>query len=234
MMLIPRVEKENARRGVLVQGVLWSNNALYGIPIAISLYGEGNIALIALVTAVSVALFNVCSVLALERYNNKTNSDAALKWGKILRGIITNPLSISLAFGFAANLMHLQLPYFLEHTARGLADCATPVSFIILGASFSFASASHNRKTLMVVVASRLILMPLFWLALAVLLGFRDQQIAAFLLLFGPPTAVSSYPMACAMGGDERLASEIIVFTSAIFIFSIFDWIFILRNLTLL
>ena len=40
--------------------------------------------------------------------------------------------------------------------------------------------------------------------------------------------------MACAMGGDHNLANEIVVFTSAFSILSMFGWIWALRALALI
>ena len=38
MLLIPRIEKENPRRGVLIQAIFRSNFALFGLPVAISFF----------------------------------------------------------------------------------------------------------------------------------------------------------------------------------------------------
>jgi predicted permease len=80
-------------------------------------------------------------------------------------------------------------------------------------------------------VLARLLVVPFIWIGLAGLMGYRNQQIAGVMLIFAPSTAVSSFPMACAMGGDAQLSSEIVVFTSAFCMLSMFLWIFGLKSL---
>lgn len=226
MLLVPRVVKENARRGVIIQGIMRSNTALYGIPVALSVYGEGNIGVIVLLVAVGVSLFNIFSVSALEIYRG-----GQLKIGSLLLKIITNPLILGILIGIAFNLLGIALPTFLSSAVSGFAGIATPFSFFLLGAGFSFAAAARNRKALTGVVLCRLVVVPFVWVGIALLLGFRELSLLGVLVITGPPTAVSSYTMASAMGADAQLANEIVVFTSVFSVISMFLWVFTLRSL---
>ncbi len=228
-LIVPRLETENSRRGVLIQGIFRSNMALFGIPVALSLYGEGNIMIVTVMVSFVIPLFNVLGVLSLKLFEG-----CKPDWKEILKSIITNPLILAIAAGLLCNVSGVALPAPVQKAAWALSDCATPISFFLLGASFTFASAAKNRRTLIVATLSRLVFVPLFWLSLGILLGFRDQRLFALMMLFTPPTAVGSYPMACAMKGDGQLASEIVVFTSAFSVASILLWIFIFRSLGLI
>ena len=42
-LIIPKIEKNDKRKGVLVQAIFRSNFVLFGLPIAISLFGEENL-----------------------------------------------------------------------------------------------------------------------------------------------------------------------------------------------
>ncbi len=225
-LLVPRLEPEDCRRGVLIQGIFRGNTAIFGIPVATQLFGEGKIALTVLLVSCVVPLLNVLSVIALERFRSgKTDVR------KMLIEIVKNPLVIAIMLGVIMNLLHIGLPSVIKNTAWSLSNCATPISFLTLGASFTFASASKNRKALTGAVLARLFIIPFVWIGLAGLLGYRNQQIAGVMLIFAPSTAVSSFPMACAMGGDAQLSSEIVVFTSAFCMLSMFLWIFGLKSL---
>ncbi len=227
--IVPRLEPENPRRGVLIQGILRSNMALFGIPVALSLYGEGNITIVTVLVSFVIPLFNVLAVLSLKLFEG-----CKPDWKQILKSILTNPLILAIAAGLLCNASGVILPAPVQKAVWALSDCATPVSFFVLGASFLFASAAKNRRALTAATLSRLVFVPLIWLILGVLLGFRNQHLFALMMLFTPPTAVSSYPMACAMKGDGELASEIVVFTSAFSVASIFLWIFVFRALGLI
>ena len=54
------------------------------------------------------------------------------------------------------------------------------------------------------------------------------------MIMYGAPTAVSSYPMAQQMGGDSDLAASCVVFTSGFAILTIFLFIFGLKSLGLI
>lgn len=82
----------------------------------------------------------------------------------------------------------------------------------------------------MVSVAGKLVISPLFMVTAGILLGFRNEILVPILLMSGAPTAVSSYTMAQQMGGDGELAGEIVVFTTAMSIVSIFLWVFVLKQ----
>ena len=75
---------------------------------------------------------------------------------------------------------------------------------------------------------------PLVMVVIAVSLGLRNEMLVPILILFGAPTAVSSFTMAQQMDGDSGLAASVVVFTSAFAILTIFLWIFILKQLMLI
>ena len=54
------------------------------------------------------------------------------------------------------------------------------------------------------------------------------------MIMFASPTAVSSFQMAKQMDADSDLASQIVVFTSAFSIVTVFTWIFVLKQFALI
>ena len=223
------LEKDQVRLGTLIHGAFRSNTALFGIPVALALLGEGNVGSVAIAVAGGIPLFNVLAVFTLEYHRGgKPN------WKSILKGIVTNPLIIGVVLGMAASFLRLQLPTFLASAVKSMASTATPLCFVLLGASFSFASAKHNRKAIFQVALTKLVLAPLLWVSIAALLGWRGQHLLAVVAVFIPPTAVSTFPMAKAMGGDAELAGELVVFTSVISLLTMFIWILAIQWLQLI
>ncbi len=53
------------------------------------------------------------------------------------------------------------------------------------------------------------------------------------LITFASPVAVSSYAMAKQMGGDEALAGQIVVVTSALCLVTLFLWILVMSRIGL-
>lgn len=67
-LFIPVIEKDNRKRGVMIQGIFRSNFVLFGIPVATALVGEGKVGTTALLIAIIVPTFNVLAVICLETF----------------------------------------------------------------------------------------------------------------------------------------------------------------------
>ncbi len=222
--VIMLVEKDNAKRGVMIQGIVRSNYALFGIPVIMLLFPESDLALASLLVAVVIPLFNIGAVIVLTCFGSKSTSAKA-----IALGIVKNPLIIGSFLGIIALVAQVQFPQFVEQSLTDIGSIASPFARFLLGASFEFQQVRSIVRQLSIAVFGRLIALPLITLSLAVALGFRGEALGCVLVVFGSPTAVSSFTMAEAMGGDRDLAAGIVVFTSALSIFSIFVAIFILK-----
>ena len=229
MLLIPRIEKENPRRGVMIQGIFRSNFALYGLPVALSLCGEANIGPTSLMIAIMVPVYNILAVITLETFRGGKPNPR-----KMLRGVITNPLIISSMLGVIANLIQLPVPTAVQKGLTDLGRVATPLALVTLGGEFMFRSVSAFRRQLSIVVIGKLILGALAMVAVGVMMGFRNEMLVPLLIMFGAPTAVSSFTMAQQMDGDSELAASVVVFTTALSILTIFLWVFVLKQFGLI
>jgi len=225
-LIIPKIEPENRRRGVLIQGISRSNFAIFGISIASSMYGSEGLAVTAIVIAVIVPLFNILAVIVLESYQSGKTS---LK--TIVKSILKNPLIIGSVLGILFLLTGIKLPIFLEKTVGDISKIAIPLALIILGGSFHFSSVKAHPKQLIMGVFGRLIIVPFIFISIAVVLGFRDVELATLIALFAAPTAVSSYTMAQQMGGDSELADHLVVFTALLSVITMFLWIYLAKSL---
>ena len=229
MFLIPKVEKENPRRGVLIQAMFRSNFALFGLPMAESLCGAERMGPTSLLIGICVPLVNILAVITLESFRGGKPSIR-----KMLLGIAKNPLIIASVLGVVFNLLDIPLPSAVQKTITDLGRVATPLSLVALGASFTFASVAGYRMQLALGVSGKLVICPLIMVTLGVLLGLRAEMLVPVLIFFGAPTAVSSFPMAQQMDGDGELAASLVVFTSALSILTIFLWVFVLKTIGLI
>ncbi|MDX9938972.1 MAG: AEC family transporter [Sphaerochaetaceae bacterium] len=220
MFLIPRVEQENHKRGVLVQAICRSNFIFFGIPMATTLYGGTSAGIASLMVGVVVPLVNMNSVIALEYFRGNTPN-----YPKILRGIIVNPIIIGGLLGLLCAFTGFKLPRFLEQFVFEIADIATPLALIILGGSVTFTSMKTNLKPLLIGVFNRLVIVPAIGLTASILIGFRSVELVLLMSMFASPAAVSSYTMAQQMDGDAELAGQLVVFTTAFSLATLFFWI---------
>ena len=229
MLTIPRIEKMNPRRGVMIQGIFRSNYALFGLPVALSLCGEDKIGPASLIVSVIVPIFNILAVITLEVFRGGKPSVK-----KILRGIVANPLIIASLLGVLCNAVSLPIPSAVQKGLTDLGRVATPLSLVALGGEFMFGNIRGYARQLLLTVSGRLVFCPLVMVSLGVLLGLRNEMLVPVLILFGAPTAVSSFTMAEQMEGDGNLAASVVVFTTAFSILTIFLWIFFLKQMALI
>ena len=225
-LVIPRLERDPAKRGILVQGIYRSNFIIFGLPLTVSLFGQEAAGVTSLLIAVIIPIFNLFAVLSLELFRGGKPD-----LPKMAKGVVTNPLILGAAAGLLALVSGIELPDFLDKTASDLAAIATPLALMILGASFEFRAVRGNLKQIVWGVAGKLILMPAVFIPLGIACGFRGAELSALLAMFASPTAVSSFTMAQQMEGDADLAGQIVVFGSGLSVVTVFVWVFALKQL---
>ena len=219
-------EKDRVNRGAMIHAIYRTNFVILGVPIVSQLIGIDHVGLTCLLVAIVVPIYNVLAVITLEAFRGgKPNLKT------VLIGIATNPLIIGGVAGLLCLALQIRLPGVIETTISQLASVGTPLAIVILGASFDIGRVKDDGKDLIIVVISRLIILPGIFLTSAYLLGFHGYEFATLMALFAAPTAVSSYTMAQQMGSNENLACNSVIFTTLFSSLSLFLWIFLFKSL---
>ncbi len=222
--------KDNAKRGVMLQGFFRANFAILGIPLVSYICGNKTSGLVSLMVAVVIPVFNILAVIALEVFREGNSNLNILK---LLRGIITNPLIVGCVIGLIVFVLDLKLPSVIERSVKDIASMATPLSIIVLGSVFDFSDIKGYFRENVIVVMTRLVIVPLIMIPIAIWMGFRGEALACLLVVFASPIAVSSFSMAKQMDGDENLAVQVIAISSTLCLVTLFLWIFSLSFLGL-
>jgi len=217
-----KIEKSSASRGAMIQAIYRSNFVIMGLPIATNIYGHGNVGVTAVMIAIVVPLYNILAVATLEVYR-----DSRVRAGRLFANIAKNPLIIGAAAGIVFSLAGITLP---EDTVNSLSSTATPIALMILGASFEFGSVKDCRRNLIVVVLSRLVIVPGAVLTVAALMGIGNIEFVTLVGIFAAPCAISSFTMAQQMDSDGVLAGASVIFTSAFACITMFLWLFIFKT----
>lgn len=220
------VEKENSKRGVMIQGLYRSNFALVGIPVADALMRGGDISVVAVQLAVVVPIFNLAAVVILEGFGGKKPN-----FRHMLLDILKNPLIIASALGVLFLILDINLPYALASVVEDMAGVAGPLALFTLGAFFRVGSFGKYKKELIMVCTGRLLVIPGVFLSLGYLLGFRGADFAGIMGLFASCSAIASYIMAEQMGGDSELAGNIVIVTSFLCSFTLYLWAVLFMSL---
>ena len=232
---VPKIEKEPRNCSVMIQGGYRSNHALFGLTVVTAIFGDTNLGMAGILSAIVVILFNFLAILTFEAFQ-KDKPDIKEVCVKTGRGCVKNPLIIALIIGFLFLVVRMQIPAFklsgfIEKTVRDLANVATPLALIVLGATFQFDNLRKYAKQTAFVTLVRLVVIPvLFLFPAALLLGVRDVNLVVLMSMYGSPAAVSSFTMANALGGNGKLAGLIVVVTSIFSVITVFLWIFFMSS----
>lgn len=228
MTVVPKYVKPRPTAASYGQAIFRSNYLIFGAAVAESVYGAGNIGIVSLLGAVAVPLFNAQAAILLETARQGTASTK-----KLLFAIAKNPTVIATVMGLAVNFSGIVLPELVLGVVEDLSGLTTPLSFLSIGVSLSLGAVS-KKGYLTSGILLRLVLIPLVFVAIAVLLGFRGQELCALLILFAAPTAVSSYPMAVAMDADGDFAAQMVAYTTVFCLPTIFLWTLLLNSMHML
>lgn len=247
------VTKVPERRGVIWQCTFRSNFAIIGLSLAGALGGEEAMAVAAIVSSFTVPLFNILAVIALSLFVEQGGKKNDVR--EILRNIVKNPLIIGVVLGlvclgireaqtalWGAPVFTLkQQGKFLYTTVNNLKAIASPFALLVLGGQFEFSAVRGLLKEIAVGTLWRIIIAPLLGIGGAILLSTSTgllscgiNEYPALIAMFGSPVAVSSAVMAGSMGGDEQLATQLVVWTSLLSIVTIFGQVCILMMMGLL
>ena len=110
---------------------------------------------------------------------------------------------------------------FLYTSINNLRAMTTSLTLIVLGGQFEFSAAQGRMREIVVGTLWRIVFAPFIGIGIAVLMSihtdilkFGINEYPALIAVFGTPAAVSGAIMAGQMGNDEKLATQLIVWTS--------------------
>ena len=234
--------REANRRGVLWQCIFRSNYAIIGLPLTAALGGDTAASVSAVLGALAIPALNIFAVIALSVFRQDPNGEKPTVKSVAL-DIVKNPLIIGVVAGLAAlGIRALQIRLFgnvvfslsrdlkfLYNAGGNLKSLTTPLALLVLGGQFKFSVAKGMLKEILVGTLARIVLAPMMCIGIALLLSrftgiveCGPDTLPALLCLFGTPVAVSSAIMASQMGGDEQLATQLVMWTNIGSIFTIF------------
>jgi predicted permease len=226
-LLGKRFIRDRNKLGSFVQAAYRSNYVLMGTALLTTVYGSAEAG--AMIIAVVVPIYNVFAVVVLGRYGG---GEARVSVPDMLLNIIKNPLIIGIVLGVPFSLLQIEIPVFAAKALGYISQMALPMAFIAVGARISF----NNIFTPLSLWAAaiKLVIAPLIFVPLALWIGLRGEALLAFYVLMASPTAVSTYPMACSMGCDEKTAANSVFVSTLLAVLTFTLGVYILKSAGLL
>lgn len=226
--LISLLWKDRSVKGEFIQATYRSSAALLGIAFIQNIYGTVGMAPLMIIG--SVPLYNIMAVVVLSVFKPGNNSFDKALVKKTLKGIATNPIIIGIVAGFVWSALKLPMPLILHKTVSSIGATATPMGLMSMGATFEMKKATSKMKPTLVAVFMKLIGFCAIFLPVAAMLGFRNEQLIAILVMLGSATTVSSFVMARSMGHEGTLSSGVIMMTTLLSAFTLTMWLDVLRS----
>ncbi|MGK0269968.1 MAG: malonate transporter [Cocleimonas sp.] len=212
-------------RGVFVQGSFRANMGFIGLAYCLNAYGEEGLIAASLYLGLITALYNVLSVITL---NRSSGEDQGIL--KIIKGIAKNPLIIAIAAGLIVSALHIPMPEFAAKTGQYFANLALPLALLCTGGALNFQELKTNPNKTFYASISKLVIVPLAITAGGILFDFRGIDLGILFLMCSAPTATASFIMVKGIGGNYKLAANIIALTSLGSIASVSLGIMLLRG----
>ena len=221
-----RVSDKGEDRGVFIQGSYRSNFAIVGLAIISNMYNSDAVGHASLLLAFAMILFNIFAVIALTIPLQKEES---FDTGKTLAEIIKNPLILAIIIAVPFSYWQIEIDETLFKTGNYLAVVALPLALIGIGSTLSPANIFIATGKAHLASLLKIVVFPLLTTTAAILVGYRGETLAILFILFGTPTAIVSFIMANAMGGNTKLAGNIVAITTMGSVFTIALGLFILK-----
>ena len=222
--------RDKTIRGAFVQSSFRGSAAVMGLAFIQNIYGSSAMGPLMIVSA--VPLYNIFSVIVLTfEANDSTGIDKKAKIRQAGTNICKNPIILSILAGLIVGLLGIQFPTLVNKTVSNVAQMATPLALITIGAGFEGRKALAKIAPTMAASMIKLVLQPLVFLPVAAWMGFSGEKMIAILIMLASPTTPSCYIMAKSMNNDEVLTASVIVTTTLMAAFTLTGWIFLLKTL---
>ena len=224
--LTEKFMKNEEQKGAFIQGSYRSSAAILGLAFINNMYDSVGMAPLMIIGC--VPLYNIFAVIILTLKGDNGGKKPNMK--ETFINVMKNPILFSILIALPFALLNLHFPSFVNKAIGSVANTATPLALISIGASFEGKKALKKMKPTLLASFIKLILLAGLFLPLAVFFGYRNQELMALLVMLGSPTTVSSYIMAKNTGNDGILTSSIIVLTTLLSSLTLTLWIFVLKS----
>ncbi|MDY0210075.1 MAG: AEC family transporter [Acholeplasma sp.] len=252
LLIVRMFVKQQNRKGVVLQCIFRSNFAIIGLPLATALGGVESTAIASVLSAFTIPFFNIMAVISLTIF---MSNGQKIDKKRLIINVMKNPLIIGVFIGIMVlgtrEVLSIgrQTPVFsierdipfLYDAIHKIAVTASPIALLVLGGQFKFKAIKSLFKDISIGVVGRLVFAPVIGFGVLYLVSalfptftVKTEYIPGFIALFGSPVAVSSAVMASQMKGDDMLASQLVVWTSVLSVFTIFGMIVWFRSMGLL
>lgn len=196
-------------KGVIIQGAFRSNMGIIGLAYCANAYGQEGLAYASIYLGALTIVYNVLSVTVLNVFEG-----ASVSIWRIIKGVVTNPIILSIVAGVSVSYLALPTPTFIGNSLGYFAQLTLPLALLCTGASLRFRSLGREWRLVLLSTIGKCIVYPLVLIALALAFEVSGLSLGVVFLMAMSPTAAASYVMVRKIGGNHQLAAQIIAIST--------------------
>lgn len=225
--------RDRSMVGAFAQASARGSAAILGIAFVQNIYGDSGMAPLMIVSA--VPFYNILSVVILTFHSREqAGLDKKAQIQKACVNVAKNPIIWGILAGLPFALLNISIPVIPAKAISYVANTATPIALLTIGASFQGSRALSKWKPALAASLIKLLVLPAVFFPFALYFGFRGSELVAILIMLASPTTVSCYIMAKNMGNDEVLTSSVIVLATLLSSVTLTGWVYFLRAFSLI
>lgn len=219
--------KDRSKQGEFVQASYRSSTAVLGIALIQSIYGTSTMS--GMMILGCVPLYNIYAVILLQSTSpNDYSGSGNVK--KTVLAVLKNPIVIGVVLGLLSSLLGIQYPSVINSSLNYLARIATPLALICIGGEFNLKSARSVLKYSISASFLKIVVLPVVFVTIAILMGFRNEELVAIFVMLAGATTPSAYIMARQYGHEGMITASAVVLTTLGSILTLTLYVFLLKN----
>ena len=148
----------------------------------------------------------------------------------VCKNIIKNPLIIGILAAFVFSSFSIPIPEFAETAGGYIANLTVPLALLCTGGALNFQELKTNPKKTIYASFTKLFILPFLITFGGFLYGFRGMDLGILFLMTASPTATVSFILVKGIGGNYKLAANIIAMTALGALFSVSLGALVLRH----
>lgn len=185
-----------ALQSVMAMGVCYSNTTVVGIPLVLQTLGsDALLPLFLIIATQNLVLFSLGTVFAEREQFDIRSLFASLL--RLLRQLLSSPLTVSLIAGLTFNLVGWRLYAPLDVSLSLMSEAAIPTALFVLGTSLHQYQVGRQLAPAMIITALKLAILPLLvWLSMYQIFDIDPLWAKTALLGSAMPVGISAYVFA--------------------------------------
>lgn len=218
--------RDKSKQSAFAHACFRGNFAYLGMALLQNIYNSDTVASTAVILAIVLPLYNIQGVILM----TIKEGEGGIHVGKILLGVLKNPMVLAILAGLPFAYFQVELPYVVSKSLSYLQVATSTMALLVVGASIKLDAIREDLPLLLRVSGIKLLVMPAIWGAMAVAAGLSSEQVVTLTIVGSMPAAVNVYIITDKLGGDGKTACGAVVVTHLLSLFTMTGVVFILRS----